>query len=66
MNTYIVRVHYTHETETKPLRVSADSPIEAVLQAGAYAGRESEGNVDTLELLSVHKVNEVLKEEWSV
>lgn len=66
MNTYIVRVDYTHETEIRSLRVSADSPIEAVLQAGAYAGRESDGNVDTLKLLSVQKVTEVLKEEWSI
>ncbi len=64
MNTYIVTIDYTHECEVRHHKVSADDVIEAVLQAGAFAGHETEGNVGTLRLLAVEQIVESRKKVW--
>jgi hypothetical protein len=64
VSTYIVKIDYTHEGEVKHHRVAADTPIEAALQAGAFAARESEGAIDSFYLLEVEQIVETKKKVW--
>lgn len=65
MNTYIVTIDYEHDGEIRHHRVIADTPIEAALQAGAFAARESEGGIDTFILLGVDRVAETREQVWT-
>lgn len=64
MNTYIVKIDYEHDGEIKHHRVIADTPVEAALQAGAFAARESEGAIDTFTLLEIDELIETKKKVW--
>lgn len=65
MNLYIVTVDYTAECEARQHRVKADSPMEAVLQAGAFAGRDADGGIETFRLVAVDEVVETTSRVWT-